>query len=278
VLIQTHDLRLPSLLLIVSGIGGALALSSFLLWNTAPGDILVYREPPPALLQRSPNFSPEHRKVAAMLQEKEALLPFESAAPELPPPPLPLPAEVRIAVPFSPQAPFADWGMPYQEACEETSLLMVDAYYRQLPFSREDADRAIQELVAWEMEHFGYHEDTTLEEVARIAREYLHYRTRILENPSLEDIQRELAQGRPVIVPVAGRDLGNRYFTPPGPWYHMLVITGYDGTHFLTNDPGTRRGEAYQYRYDVLLEAIHDWTGVKEEIRTGRKAALILEP
>jgi len=57
----------------------------------------------------------------------------------------------------------------------------------------------------------------------------------------------------------------------------MLVLTGYDRKRFVTNDPGTRRGQGYEYKYDVLLEAIHDWTGVKEEIATGQKRFLILD-
>ncbi len=89
-------------------------------------------------------------------------------------------------------------------------------------------------------------------------------------------MKNELAKGYPIIVPMAGRDLGNPYFSGEGPWYHALVIIGYDKTSFITNDPGTRRGEHYRYKYDVLMNAIHDWTGVKENIRDGRKVALVV--
>ena len=78
-------------------------------------------------------------------------------------------------------------------------------------------------------------------------------------------------------VPVAGRELGNPYFSGGGPWYHMLVITGYDGNRFITNDPGTKRGEDYKYSADVLIEAIHDWTGSKDTITSGAKTAVVIE-
>ncbi|ALM09906.1 MAG TPA: hypothetical protein DEB30_02560 [Candidatus Peribacter riflensis] len=43
------------------------------------------------------------------------------------------------------------------------------------------------------------------------------------------------------------------------------------------NDVGTKRGEDYVYRFATLLNAIHDWTGVKEEIRSGARRVLIVE-
>ncbi|NOS68166.1 MAG: hypothetical protein HOO67_07475, partial [Candidatus Peribacteraceae bacterium] len=85
----------------------------------------------------------------------------------------------------------------------------------------------------------------------------------------------------PVVIPAAGRDLGNPYFSGEGPWYHALTIIGFEegwtGDKFIVNDPGTKRGSQYKYDVDVLVSAIHDWTGVKEDIRNGRKAMVIIE-
>ena len=46
----------------------------------------------------------------------------------------------------------------------------------------------------------------------------------------------------------------------------MLVLIGYDENNFITNDPGTRRGEKYKYPQERVVNAIHDWTGTKETI------------
>ncbi|MBU1911108.1 hypothetical protein KKG16_01695, partial [Patescibacteria group bacterium] len=91
-------------------------------------------------------------------------------------------------------------------------------------------------------------------------------------------IKEELIKGNPIIIPAAGRDLDNPYFSGEGPWYHMLVIKGYDKKRFITNDPGTRRGEGYKYEYSVLLNAVHDWTGIKEDIRNGDQIMLVIRP
>jgi hypothetical protein len=185
------------------------------------------------------------------------------------------PASMRIDVPFAPQAPFADWGFPYQEACEEASVIMVHHYLKGSDLTLEQADKEIVDLVAWETAN-GYGEDVTIDELARIIREYYGYSPIVEHDVTAKRIKKYLQQGYPVVVPVAGREIGNPYFSGEGPFYHMLVIVGYDGDSFITNDPGTRRGEGYRYDQDVLLNAVHDWTGVKEEIRKGQKVLLVL--
>jgi len=186
-----------------------------------------------------------------------------------------LPNKHVLEVPFTVQAPFANWDDPYQEACEEASLLTVHAYLAGEKLNPETANKQILDLVAWEENH-GYPQDVTIEELANIAEEYYGYTSEIIDDPTLSDIQKQIFDGNPIIVPAAGRTLGNPYFSGEGPWYHMLVITGYDGQRFITNDPGTRRGKDFKYKHQVLLEAIHNWTGVKEEITKGSKKILIL--
>jgi hypothetical protein len=187
----------------------------------------------------------------------------------------PLPYSVRLDVPFSPQAPFANWDQLHEEACEEMSLLLVRHFLEGTGLTRERAETELQELVSWEGAH-GYALDVTIRQLGEIAKRHYGYHFRVIENPTVEDLKRLLAEGHPVIVPAAGRDLGNPYFSGEGPWYHMLVLTGYSEFFFMTNDVGTKRGEGYEYRFPTLMNAIHDWPGKKEEIRTGQKRVLII--
>tara|TARA_Y100000310_G_scaffold323676_1_gene384434 strand:- start:952 stop:1611 length:660 start_codon:yes stop_codon:yes gene_type:complete len=186
-----------------------------------------------------------------------------------------LPRKASLSVPFTVQAPHANWDAPYQEACEEAALLMVHSFLSESELTSQRANEQLLDLIEWETKK-GYSEDVTLQELADIAEFFYGYTSQIIEDPSLRGIQEQIAQGNPVIVPAAGRMLGNPYFSGEGPWYHMLVITGYDGRRFITNDPGTKRGEGYRYKHDVLLDAIHDWTRVKEEISEGERRVLIL--
>ena len=188
-----------------------------------------------------------------------------------------LPSSVRISVPFAPQAPFTNWDPPYDEACEEASLILVKEFLAgRKSITLAEMDTQIQDLVAWETQQ-GLPIDITIAQLKDVAEQKYGLRARLLENPSIDDIKHELGNGHPVIVPLAGRDIGNPYYSGEGPWYHMLVIVGYDSKNFITNDVGTKRGEGYTYRYAVLHDAIHDWTGIKEEIRQGKAIALVIE-
>ena len=182
----------------------------------------------------------------------------------------------HISVPFSSQSPFADWDDPrQQEGCEEMSLIMVHHFLEEADLNKEQALNELMELSAWEKDH-GYPLDVDINELAAIAEEYYGYDATVSKDVSVDAIKQLVANGNPIILPASGRDLGNPYFSGEGPWYHMLVVTGYDRNEFITNDPGTKRGKYYKYRYETLLNAIHDWTGIKENIRSGRKALLIL--
>lgn len=192
------------------------------------------------------------------------------------------PDAFNLAVPFTPQAPHADWSLPYKEACEEASLYMVHAYYQGVKTKQIDADTAksaIDKIVEFEKGLFGFYEDTTTAQTATLAEMMYGYtNVETIDNPTVEQIKTHVAAGRPVIVPLSGRQLGNPYFTAPGPIYHMFVIRGYtkDGK-FITNDPGTKHGEEYVYDFDTVMNAMHDWNG-DGEMTDGKKIVLVVYP
>ena len=188
----------------------------------------------------------------------------------------PLPAEINLKVPFTPQAPHANWELPYGEACEEASVLMVHYYFEKKTFTKESADKEIKKLVDFQNKKYGFYKDSTADETARFIKDYLKYKKVRVLPASIDAIKQELAAGRPVIIPVAGRLLGNPNFRRPGPLYHMLVVKGYtkDGK-FITNDPGTRNGANYVYDQKVLMNAIHDWNG--GDVNNGKKLIIVVD-
>jgi len=191
--------------------------------------------------------------------------------------PIEIPPEINLDVPFTTQAPYANWDEPYDEACEEASAITVHYYYQGNTFTKETADQEILDLVAWEEDYFGFYKDTTAEETAELMREYWGYeKVETIYDPTIEDIKKNVAAGRPVIVPSAGRELGNPNFTAPGPLYHMLVVRGYTANNFITNDVGTRNGENYQYAFDVLMNSIHDWND--GDVYNGQRVVVVAWP
>jgi hypothetical protein len=186
-----------------------------------------------------------------------------------------LPTKVSLKVPFYVQAPFAVWDDIHNEACEEASLLMVRDYYRNRSLDLEELDQAILSFINYQT-RLGYKYDVTISELAALAKSYYQFSgARIIDNPTVLEIKKELAAKRPVIVPAAGRMLENPNFRSPGPRYHMLVIKGYDSRGFITNDPGTRNGHSFRYSYDNLMESIRDWN--PSDINQGARRVLVFD-
>lgn len=191
----------------------------------------------------------------------------------------PLPRSVNLAVPFVLQAPKQNWSLPYQEACEEASAIMVDGYYHgRRRFSTDEQDRAILSLVDFEKKTLGFYEDTSATETARFIRERFGWkRVLVRDLRGTDDIKRALANGYPVLVPASGKALKNPNFRNGGPKYHMLVVKGYlpDG-RWITNDPGTRNGADYVYANAILMNAAHDWNG--GDVVRGKRMMIVILP
>ncbi|OGD67861.1 hypothetical protein A3F08_01560 [Candidatus Berkelbacteria bacterium RIFCSPHIGHO2_12_FULL_36_9] len=204
-----------------------------------------------------------------------------------------LPSSVNLKISFISQAPLFNWDDLHNDACEEAAILNVISYLNNQTLSAKDADQELINMVRWQEENFGGHYDLPMEKVKEFIDGYYSNEgglaSFIKYDISIDSIKYELVAGNPVIVPAAGRSLGNPNFRQPGPVYHMLVIRGYDDRkgEFITNDVGTRKGEGYRYKYQKLYEAIHDmpkWQQNKstldanpEMIFEGKKAMIVID-
>ena len=187
--------------------------------------------------------------------------------------------KIELTAPFLCQAPNGDWSQPWQDACEEAAIVIAIHYAKDFPLDKETGNQEILGLVNYQNKRWGGHHDLTAKRAAALMREYFKFeKYRVINSASIEGIKQELSAGNIVLTPMAGRMLGNRYYRRPGPLYHYLVFTGYDEHRgeFITNDPGTKRGKGYRYKYAVAYNAIHDWTGSKETIAQGKKAMIVI--
>jgi methionine-rich copper-binding protein CopC len=177
-----------------------------------------------------------------------------------------LPERVLLDVPFTSQAPEGNWEQPWQDACEEAAMLMIDAYYKGYGLSVSFARDELQRMVNYEQER-GMGGSIPAKQVAQVFAETTDgIRTLdVSVSPTITEIKTLLAEGTPVLALAAGKQLQNPYFSGEGPEYHALVIIGYEGNEFITNDPGTRHGEGYRYDMNVLMEALADFDGVSAD-------------
>ncbi|MCC7432778.1 C39 family peptidase [Candidatus Peregrinibacteria bacterium] len=186
------------------------------------------------------------------------------------------PTELNLKLTFYSQAPFADWSMPWQEACEEASILLVANSYFQHNWNRTEFNQQILDLVEWEKKRFGQYEHTNVEEMQAMLKEYFQLESIVHENPTLEDIKKILAQGHLIVAPFGGKILGNPNYTNGGPAYHAMVIKGYTKEgKVITHDVGTRKGEDYVYTWEKINTALHDYA---EPIEQGPKRLIEVLP
>jgi hypothetical protein len=171
-----------------------------------------------------------------------------------------LPKTFNLDVPFIKQAPLGNWDAVHEETCEEASVLTVHAFYEKLKLSDNDVEAQLLKMVELEKKMFGYFEDTNVSETIQFANaQYAFSKSVVIENPSLNDLKKEIFAGRPVLFPADGKKLSNPNFRGGGPPYHLIVLRGWNEMGFFANDPGTRKGENYYYTNDIILKSNHDW-------------------
>lgn len=167
----------------------------------------------------------------------------------------------KLPVPFTSQAPNFDWGQPWQDACEETAIAMVDYFYANKKFTPTAAAKTITEIINTKNTFIGESMDENAQTIVELINGFLNWEAYIIKNPTLEQLKAEIDNGRPIIVPVHGKYLYNPYFRNGGPDYHSVVISGYDEDkkEFIVEEPGTRRGLDFRYSYDTIMNAMRDF-------------------
>jgi hypothetical protein len=190
-----------------------------------------------------------------------------------------LPQTLQLKVPFTPQAPTANWDELHNEACEEASAIMAHAYFsgrKETRLPAQYVESEIAKLTEWQKKTQGYYLSQTSEEVARMIEQIYGLKTKLVRDVTEQMIKQALNDNQLVLLPADGRLLGNPNFRQPGPAYHMFVITGYNERGFITNDPGTRNGLNYFYTFATMYKANGDWHHDIHAVDTKDKVAIIV--
>jgi len=202
-----------------------------------------------------------------------------TAEPEVVAPAPKAPSLLNLLIPFTPQAPTANWDLLHNEACEEAGAIMANAYLTGdrdavIPATRVEAE--ISGLTTWQDTNFSFHLDTNAKETARMIEGFYGLHAQVFDNYTLQDIKDQLNLRHVVILPVNGRVIGNPNYKQPGPIYHMLVIRGYTAAGLITNDSGTRLGQNYPYAFKTLYNAGADWDHKIDTIDQSKKVMIVV--
>lgn len=172
---------------------------------------------------------------------------------------------VLLKVPYTSEIPNGSWTKPWNNACEEASVVMVKGYY----FGYETITKKIamsdmSPLFKIEDKIFGGNADTDAARTAKLINEYTDFSAKVKTKPTLEEIKNELNEGRPIIAMLNMKNIVNKYhrFRAGGSYYHVFVIIGYDDNtqEFITNDNGNAtNGAGYRFKYDDIMKNLHDF-------------------
>lgn len=172
-----------------------------------------------------------------------------------------------LSVPYTSEIPNGKWVKPWNNACEEASIVMVEQFYAgdhrsRLP--KTQAMKLMSPLFDVQYKLWKTAADTDAARTAQIINDHTSFSAFIKDDPSIDEIKDELSAGRPVISFHFGYDLNN----PNIPWrrggssYHVMPITGFDEAkrQFIVDDPGNdRSGLDYRYDYDTIMGSLHDF-------------------
>jgi hypothetical protein len=182
------------------------------------------------------------------------------------PTPVPtLPASVFVKVPYTSQFPFNQFGAgdPHENYCEAAALEMVSQYFKGDTRDRippGEADSGMGGIVSVERKDFPNVTDLPLTSVAAVGTQLFGLKPTV-SPVDLDQIERNVAAGRPVLVPVMTHLANGSKIAPfygNTGVYHVIVITGYDSAKGLlyTNDAGFIQGQNFSYTWSLLSSAI----------------------
>mgnify|MGYP000207978315 CR=1 FL=1 len=170
----------------------------------------------------------------------------------------------RIPVPFTSETPEGSWARPWNNACEEASIAMVEAWYRnKTTITTKEAVSAMRAMFNWEDAHIGGNANTDASQTLAIIQAKASFSARVVRNPTLDELKEELRNGRPIISLHFGYELNNplHRWARNGSYYHMMVLVGFDEhtQEFLVHDTALEDGLDYRYSYATILKSLHDY-------------------
>lgn len=160
---------------------------------------------------------------------------------------------------FFSQAPYGNRNQPYQDACEEASLLIWQYYLNNTSKTKAEYNKDLLAMVDLEMKMLWYFESTTIMEMKQIINTRdKSIKAKIIEHPTIRDLEREISQNNVVVAPFYWKGLNNPHYALWGPNYHFLVIKGYDKDNFITHDVWTLRWANRHYTKKIIMDNLHD--------------------
>jgi uncharacterized protein YvpB len=184
-------------------------------------------------------------------------------------------ASIYNKVPYTVQRISGSFYDPrFRDGCEETSVLMALSWINGNPLPAEYVREQVITMTTWENNEFGFHQDTSAADTARIMKEVYGQEVKLSYDVNVGHIHEALLRGSIVIIPVDGTKLG--FYTRNVPPRHTIVVVGYDETlqQFIVHDPLIHGGNT-RIASSKLNSALRDYpSGVHKAVTTYRTAMI----
>lgn len=186
---------------------------------------------------------------------------------------------VVLDVPFTTQVPLGEWNDPRQrDGCEETSLVMAMMWVQGLRLTPEQIRLNIVGMSDYEQYFYGYFQDSSAEDTARLMRDYFNYPyVTVRHQVSVADIKEELASDHLALVPLNPRIISTTLFNS-ATINHMVVVVGYDDTtnEIIYHDPLHANGAFVRTAQSTFQKAMADYPSGKHIVSKDRSSAMIV--
>lgn len=179
---------------------------------------------------------------------------------------------INLDVPYINEAPENIWTGSWKNGCEEAIIAMAEKYYLGIKeVSIAEQKEYMQALFNFQQAAYGSDANSDVARTFAIIESRASFGAKIAEDPTVEEIKKELAAGRLVLGFHRGFDLRNKNipFLPTGSSYHTTVIKGYDDSRreFIVNDPGdTKEGAGHRYDYDLYIRSLRDYNYATKQV------------
>jgi hypothetical protein len=122
---------------------------------------------------------------------------------DLPPIERKLPPAVQIYAPYYSQAPDGNWKLPWSMLCSEANLVLAAYAVTGKPLSKEQFKKDMLAMIPVQEKAFGTYFSIPMRDLKSVYDTMYPDagRSRILENPSIEDMKQQLAKGNLIIAP-----------------------------------------------------------------------------
>ncbi len=194
-----------------------------------------------------------------------------------------IPKEKILDIKFYSQAIRWNFKAPYQDFCEEASILNGYYYLLWTKPNLDNYDKDLWKMKKFEDENFKWwYISTSLQENVELLKAFQWTNqkvfAKIIENPTIEIIKENIAKWNPVVVPTYGKWLNNPYFTWEWPTYHNLLIKWYKDDIFITNEVWISKWDNFEYNQKLLIDNIFNYDPdlYPNRFKEGKKEIMVL--